>query len=417
MNKGAMGDDNAERYFNNLCTEAPSKSYEIDCTTETENSGTESDNSNGHSCHPNTSTKEESIPISIQCATVNFHSDANRHLAVSGITASSPDRSKIGNRIVSPSTNEKRTKEPFLSPTSSLKHSSAKDYKCFDVLLTRRKAVKKKQERIDIMTNIISMRSESYIPPSMIFDHEFVHWHCKTTAFAEKPRSWSMEQLAESICEFDVILQKTIKATDAPAEKYPPEITIFQKFMISVYKEAEIAVDEMLHSTRAKIGTQKGQGRIHDNLDMTSLKNDSFDVDNCAYCQHRFVVPIGMDVGELTKFNSKVAKEHHIKLKKWTNTPTKKRGIKPRPGKSMSQHLACVCVKMNCLDKTNGSGCIKCEIACANAIEQGSDKRPFYDMNFECICSICKCECSVIYFRHEAKKLARQRQIDKEKSS
>ena len=150
MNKGAMDDDNAERYFNNLYTEALSKSYEIDCTTETENSGTESDNSNGHSCHPNNSTKEKNILISIYCATVNFYCDANRHLAVSGITASSPDRSKTGNRIVSPSTNEKRTKEhyaidtqdaPFLSPTSSSKHSSAKDYKCFDVLLTRRKAV------------------------------------------------------------------------------------------------------------------------------------------------------------------------------------------------------------------------------------------------------------------------------------
>ena len=57
-----------------------------------------------------------------------------------------------------------------------------------------------------MMTNIINTRSESYIPPSMVLSLEFLHWHCKTTAFAEKPRSWSMKQLAESICEFDVIL-------------------------------------------------------------------------------------------------------------------------------------------------------------------------------------------------------------------
>lgn len=38
-------------------------------------------------------------------------------------------------------------------------------------------------------------------------------------------------------------------------EFYPSEITNFQYFMIGVYKEAEIAVKEMLHPTRVKIGT------------------------------------------------------------------------------------------------------------------------------------------------------------------
>ena len=92
----------------------------------------------------------------------------------------------------------------------------------------------------------------------------------------------------------------------------------------------------------------------------------------------------------------------------------KKRGVKSRPGKSVSQHLACICVKMNCLDKIDGSGCFKCEVACTNAIEQNSNIRPMFDINFQCNCEICKCECNVVYFRHEAKKLAKQRQLDKE---
>lgn len=83
----------------------------------------------------------------------------------------------------------------------------------------------------------------------------------------------------------------------------------------------------------------------------------------------------------------------------------------------MTQHLACVCVKMNCLDKKNGSGCFKCEIAYENAIEQGSDVRPYFNANFECTCHICRCECSVIYYRHEANRLARQRKVDKEKAN
>ena len=216
---------------------------------------------------------------------------------------------------------KERGELPLLDTNDTTNHSSAKAHKCYEVLLTKRKAVKIKQFRIDMMTNIISLRSQSYIPPSMVFTPQFLHWHCKTSAFAEKPRAWSMEQLADSICEFDTILKKAMFSFDAPDTKPAREITLYQTFMIAVYKEAEIMGDEMLHSTRTKVGSQKGQSRIQDNLDMTTIDNDSFDFSNCAYCQHRFVVPIGMQVGELTKYNTKVAKDHHIKLKKWLNTP------------------------------------------------------------------------------------------------
>ena len=55
--------------------------------------------------------------------------------------------------------------------------------------------------------------------------------------------------------------------------------------------------------------------------------------------------------------------------------------MKPRPNKSISQQLACLCTKMNCFDKIDGSGCFKCEIACENAIQQNSNIRPFFYIN------------------------------------
>ena len=202
-----MDDDNADPCLNNISTDAPPNTYEIDClSTETENSENESLKSNGRTSNPIPTCVSKKIPITINCSTVNFQSDVDNQLAVATITASSPEPNVTNNRIVTPSTNEKKRGElPLLDTDNTTSHSSAKAHRCYDVLLTKRKAVKIKQFRIDMMTNIISLPSQSYIPPSMVFTPQFLHWHCKTSAFAEKPRAWSMEQLADSICEFDTI--------------------------------------------------------------------------------------------------------------------------------------------------------------------------------------------------------------------
>ena len=68
-----MDDDNAEPYLNNISTETPPNTYEIDClSTETENSENESVKSNGHTSNPNQTCVSKKIPITINCLTVNF---------------------------------------------------------------------------------------------------------------------------------------------------------------------------------------------------------------------------------------------------------------------------------------------------------------------------------------------------------
>ena len=182
--------------------------------------------------------------------------------------------------------------------------------------------------------------------------------------------------------------------------------------MIEIKKESELLANENIRSSKGKIGSQKGSSRLQDNIDMKSLKDNSFDMNCCAACKHKYIIPIGLDVVEITNHNRKVGKNHHEKMKVWTNTPNQKRGVRPRPDKVLSQHLACLCCKMNCIDRRDGGGCRKCEAACANTIEQGSDFRPFLDSNFICSCDVCVCKCSVVYYRHEAKKMAQQAMIE-----
>ena len=166
--------------------------------------------------------------------------------------------------------------------------------------------------------------------------------------------------------------------------------------MLDVHAESEVMLNESIQSTRVKLGSQKGQGKLQDNVDLTILTNKSFDLNNCAYCEHRFCMPIGLDLNEITGYNTKVTTSFRDKMREWSNLPTNKRGARPRPMKTLTQHLACMCCKMACLDNINGSGCLKCEQACKNAIEQGSEIRLFFDLNFQYTCEICHCECSVV---------------------
>ena len=147
-----------------------------------------------------------------------------------------------------------------------------------------------------------------------------------------------------------------------------------------------------------------GRGRtIQDNIDITTLTKNPFEVNNCSACKHKFLLPIGMNTHEIIRVNQKVSKEHLTKMQIWSNMPVQKKGAKPWPGKLMSRHLVCMCTKMSCINQINGAGCFKYETACAHAVEQGSDARLLFDRNFQCACVIYKHECSVVYFRHEKK--------------
>lgn len=81
--------------------------------------------------------------------------------------------------------------------------------------------------------------------------------------------------------------------------------------------------NEGIQSTRVKLGYQKGQGKLQDNVDLVILTNKLFDYNTCAYCQHRRCMSIDLDIPEINRYNLKVIKLFQDKMKVWTNTPTK----------------------------------------------------------------------------------------------
>ena len=86
-----------------------------------------------------------------------------------------------------------------------------------------------------------------------------------------------MKKLAYSMCTLDLILDRTCKAPDQVRCRYPAGIANFMNFMKLVHNEADIAINENLHSSRVNLGNQKGHMMIQDSIDLSSLDNNSFD--------------------------------------------------------------------------------------------------------------------------------------------
>ena len=63
---------------------------------------------------------------------------------------------------------------------------------------------------------------------------------------------------------------------------------------------------------------------------------------------------------------------------------------------------------MYCLNSSDGVGCMKCEWACIKHKKLSEVARPYFDSNEDYQCLICNYQCSVVYFRHEEKKLTVQ---------
>lgn len=75
-----------------------------------------------------------------------------------------------------------------------------------------------------------------------------------------------MVKIADSMCRFDVIMDRTIAATDKLRLWYPAAIINIMKFMKLVHNEAEVAINENLYSRRVNLGNQKGNMMLQDKL-------------------------------------------------------------------------------------------------------------------------------------------------------
>lgn len=309
------------------------------------------------------------------------------------------------------------TKMTTCSGVSVTLNDDYMSHPCYVVLNgSRRKELKNMEYRINLISGMLTLSPSSFLP-SIYKDNTAVkQWYKKYSPYLKHRTKWLQGVMAQAICELDLILQQAsglVALMEEAAEKQPQEIKEFYTYMYKVRESAAI-VENGPEKKKAWYGGQSGGKRIQDALVMSEITCDQFDFSNCANCKHNYVLPIGPTQIEINIHNEK---QKNIFRKKMTeyNTRTKSRRVdrKPKMGRMMTGRLACLYTRMNCLNCSNGVGCMMCKWACLEFKKANRKSRPYFDSNSDCKCKICACQCSVVYFCSEEKKLVQQAREDK----
>ena len=98
--------------------------------------------------------------------------------------------------------------------------------------------------------------------------------------------------LATALCEFDMILRRNAKVIPMDMEEFPAPIQYYRMYMEELKTAVDLDKKELKKATE-KIGKQKGFMRSQDNIDLSKLSIESFDVGLCssAHCRHRCLLP------------------------------------------------------------------------------------------------------------------------------
>ena len=275
----------------------------------------------------------------------------------------------------------------------------------------RRKELKNMEYRIYLIGGILRLHPSAFLPSLYKDDIAVKSWYKKYKPYLKHPSKWLRGIMAQAICEFDIILETAsglIALTEDAINDQPEVIKEFYAYINEVRTIAAIVENEPTPKQK-RIGSQSGGKRVQDSLNMKEITREQLDLSKCANCKHNFVLPIGISQVEIHVHNENVKKTYRNKMYDYNTKSKSRRGCtKPKMGRLLTRRLACLCSRMNCLNRSDGIGCMKCEWVCIRFRKANKTSRPYFNDNGDCTCPICSCNCSVVYFRSEEKSWQRK---------
>ena len=266
----------------------------------------------------------------------------------------------------------------------------------------RRSLLKNMEFRIELLHSILALNSSTYLPKELCDEPHVQRWFSTHTAYLKAPRKWNRSIMAKAICEFDSIMKES--QAMVASSTIPPPLRDFYAYMEDVSTTATLAENEPVKTKYGRVGGQVAGKRVQDSINISDITRSKLDLSNCANCKHNFLLPIGLTQNQINLHNDKVKNDYRTQMYNYNHmSKSRKVGEKPKMARSLSMKLACLCTRMHCLNHDDGMGCLKCEWSCIENVKKGKDVRPYFDQNNDCMCNICKCQCSVVYYRHEEK--------------
>ena len=305
---------------------------------------------------------------------------------------------------------------PYKSNTeTSVENTQHAVHECFFVLSGRGKGtIGSKADRIHLIHNVLMVDPEEYVPPHLTDDKSIRGWINSYSAFDKNPIKWKLPILAKAMCDFDSILSKCKENVATSNVSRPAAIVTFEEYMNAAREVACYSKMDRPRVRKGQIGKQKDGEIMQEKFRLKDLEGHEYDFEACASCNHRYVLPVGIEIQEILKINDDLRQSHTKATEKWHSLSSSRRGPKPKPIAHISQQLACMCSRMNCLSRIDGIGCLKCSRMCTNYSGVNSYARPMFDANLNCTCGVCACQCTALYYRDQTSKLAMQSQIERE---
>jgi hypothetical protein len=330
-----------------------------------------------------------------------------------------------------PMTNEAITVNATANATALISMESASEHPMLAVLKTKKRTLKKLPERVILVEDLITDEIKSFLIETCV-ENDFINevnkwWETYSPLKRVNKNKWSLPLNAKAMCEIDALLTHLFSSCAISDSVIPKAVQDFRDYMAGpvVVVKALIDADAVSKTggggrSKKRYGEQKSSKIAQDEVDVAKLTRDDYKTLPCPVCNHEFVYALTSSE-EIKRKNDKMDEDYQKAKAEWNKQTASRRGNKPKPAKSDSNTLACMCVRINCHHRPTGVGCLDCKTACDNAkrINYGRNptKRPLTDENFRCTCDICQCKCTALWKENDTAKLAAQTLLEHENRS
>ena len=124
------------------------------------------------------------------------------------------------------------------------------------------------------------------------------------------------------------------------------------------------------------------------------------DIRPCPGCNHVYCMVLGESDKDTIDANEQLRQIYSSELAIWQKANARTRKAKPKAPKTVDAKIACMCSKMYCMNRGDGSGCP----GCVTSVLKGLP--PVINEDGICQCAVCLCECVLFYSRGQRMKIA-----------